>query len=208
MNKNFALHNIISKYSNYKILNAFGNNSVVDFCSKFSLLNSKVMDLFLENSIFFTNKNVTNYHISNVYNINNFQGITANQDKYWFIEKTSYSLVNKLSNNNAISILGVVSSNIDSGDLYFHGYEITKEKEKYETEIPVYTGIRDSVGEVFAAPYLIENKDNFLWTKLYHGLLTKDVTITFETTTLLDIQNKINLIKNLPRNLNRFYVNN
>lgn len=208
MNK-FKIHNIVSKYSNYKIIQHSSSNSVVDSNSKIIMLNNKntITNLFLENSIFYTNRNIKTFYISNEYNINNFQGITANQDKYWFIEKTHYSLVNKLSGN-AISILGAVSSNIVDGNSYFHGYEMTTEKEKYETDFPVYTGIRDSVSEVFATPYLIEKKDNFLWTKLYHGLLTKDVKIIFDTPTVFDIQNKINLIKNLPRNLNRFYINN
>lgn len=202
--------NIKSKKSVYKVQNTELNKNLYDYESKIILKNINLETLYFYNSYVYFDTFILNLIGKEQYNINNFACITANQAEYYFSnDRKRLNIVNYDSTNtksNLLTVSGIINTNItDDITSYYHGYELnTREnKEFWEAQIPVYTALKDAADEIFATSLLIENKENLMWTKLYHGYLTKHTTLIYDSANI-EILYFLNLIKNLPRNLNGF----
>jgi hypothetical protein len=203
--------NIKSKKSVYKVQNTELNKNLYDYESKIILKNINLETLYFYNSYMYFDTFILNLIGKEQYNINNFACITANQAEYYFsndrkrLNIVNYDSTNNNTKSNLLTVSGIINTNINNISSYYHGYELnTREnKEFWETKIPVYTALKDATDQVFATSLLIENKENLMWTKLYHGYLTKNTTLTYDSDNI-EILYFLNLIKNLPRNLNGF----
>lgn len=66
----------------------------------------------------------------------------------------------------------------------------------------------DNKNELFMSSRLLNNNNNFIWSKIYHGIVTKDIHILceFDETDINSVSESdiINLITYIPRDLNGF----
>jgi len=201
---------IKSSNSKYKLKShnfEISTGIIADINSDILLCNSNTewSKLYLENTIIFYDTFIKDIVVQNNYNVNNFNRISTNLEEYLFTKKR-FNFINTTDSVNSFnSVISDISSHINLETDYYKNYYLINDKntkEQIESDIWVNTGVIDSLKEIVAVSYLIEYKNNYLWTKLFHGYLTKDLTINIDTKT--EIQSIINFIKNIPRNLNGF----